>query len=204
MDQIVDVSLAKLYNILVGLYEDYFMKHVEIPLVTNKADYELPTDLMKLRTIFYKDQSSFQLPLSRLALTDLLNLPQATIYMNRLIGYFYQGTYVTLYPVPNGTSIPLTIKVYYIPQYTPPLNDNTPIMYQFASGWDEWCVNDIAIQIRNKAMMPAEELVRERADLEAKIIHQARQRDAGQPKRVRDSGFTANPMGTLYSPFALR
>jgi len=204
ISQLVDSSLAKLHNMLIGLYEDYFTKTDTITLANAQDTYNLPGDFYKMRTMFYVDQSGYRWPMRRLEIQDLTNVPLTITYYAVPYGYVVMNNSITVFPKPINLSTPYNLLMYYIPQYTPPANDATPIDYQFVFGWDEWVVNDVVVQIRNKAMMPTDEVVRERDALEVKLRHQAYNRDAGEPHRFRDNGWGGNQPFTRYGNFALK
>lgn len=191
LNQLVETSLAKLYNMLVGFYEDYFVKRENIQLVANQADYALPPNYMKLRQVYYRDTNGGEFLMSRYEISDITNFTNSTYaYGTWPVGYCIEDMRLVVYPRPQGN--PTSLLVRYIPQYTPAVSDDQQIKLQFANGWDEWVVNDVAIQIRNKAMMPAQELVQERAILEARLLHEAKNRNAGDAPKVRDTGFTGS------------
>ncbi len=205
VSQLVDTSLAKLHNLLVGVYEDYFTRIQNIPIVQDQDTYALPQDFMKTRQVFYSDTSGYRYPIRRLDISDLTGFPVSASYQNLPTGYVIMNNSLVVFPKPTQNSGPLNVvTLFYIPVYTPPLNDATPIDYQIAFGWDEWVINDVVIQIRNKAMMPADELVMERANIEQSIRHQAKQRNAGDPPRVRDNGWGGFSPANRFSQFAIK
>lgn len=205
VSQLVDTSLAKLHNMLVGMYEDYFTKVHPIQISLDQDTYALPPDLMKVRQVFYSDTSGYRYPIRRMELADLTGFPISSNYQNLPTGYCILDHSLVLFPKPTQTSGSLNkVTLYYIPTYAPPLNDAQPLDYQIAFGWDEWVVNDCVIQIRNKAMMPADELVRERATIESNIRHEAKQRNAGDPPRVKDTGWGGFSPANRWSQFAIK
>lgn len=200
---LVDVALAKMHNMLVVLYEDYYMKQVNIQIVANQDTYTLPPDLMKLRQVFYQDTSGYRWPLTRIAISDLTNVPISINYSAIPTGYTMFGNSFVIYPKPYNAQTN-SVLLFYTPEYAPPLNDNTPIESAVAFGWDEWVVNDCVIQIRNKAMMPAQELMAERQLLEADIKAQAKNRNSGDPPRIRDTGWGGTSPYNRWSQFAIK
>ncbi len=205
VSQLVDTSLAKLHNLLVGVYEDYFTKINTIQISLNTDTYALPSDLMKVRQVFYSDTSGYRYPIRRLEIADLTGLPLSSNFQSLPTGYVIMDHSLVIFPKPTNNASSLNvITLFYITVYTPPANDATPIDYQIAFGWDEWVVNDVVIQIRNKAMMPADEMVRERMEIEAAIRHQAKERNAGDPPRVRDNGWGGFSPANRWSQFALK
>lgn len=187
---LVDLSLAKVHNLLVSLYEDYFTSRWLIALINNHDTYALPTNFFKIRQVFYENQSTYRWPLRRMNLADMNNIPMTNYYMNLPVGYALVGSNLQVYPKPSvSAGSPIKLLVYYITQYEPPTSDSTPIDFQVAFGWDEWVVNDVVYQIRTKAMMPADDVLRERMELERKMISQAKHRDASGPARVRNTGW---------------
>lgn len=204
VSQLVDVSMAKMHNLLVGLFEDYFIAINDLDIVSGKDTYTLPSDFFKLRQVFFVDvaNNGYQWPIQRREIYDLSNRPISGSYPNVIWAYAMMGNSIVFTPKPQNAQ-PNKVRLYYIPEYSPPLNDNTPIEYSVAFGWDEWIVNDCVIQIRNKAMMPADEIIAERNDLEKNIRHQAKQRNAGDPQRVRNNGWNNSAYGR-WGSFAIK
>lgn len=203
LNQLVNTSVAKLYNQLVGFYEDYFVRKAPYTLQENVADYFLPANTMKLREVFYTDGQGNKCEIRNMMLAELNDAVWTQSLGGWPIAYVLMDDFITIYPRPQSLSSPVQLEIYFVPEYVPPPSDNTQIRFAFANGWDEWVVNDVAIQIRNKAMMPCEELVRERALIEKKIAHEGKQRNAGAPPRVRDSGW-GNTSFNSWSQFALK
>ena len=187
LNQLVDTSMAKIYNLLVGLYQDYFVKSQDFTLDSTVQDYALPADYFKSRQMFVRDSSGNQYELQWMELAELLAV-QGGSFNGSPAGYNIIDGRLTVYPV--GATMNGTLRLYYVPEYTPPIDDQAQIKYAVAFGWDEWVVNDLAIQIRNKAMMPANELLQERQLIETRMVHEATNRQAGQPRRVVDKGWS--------------
>ena len=199
LNQLVDTSLAKMHNLLVSLWEDYFLAEYDLPIVSNQDQYTLPPDFMKLRQVFYTDTSGYRWPLRRLNPVDLTNLPISINYTNIPAGYVLIGRKIVMFPKPANTELN-KLHIFYIPTYSPPVADTQPIEYQVAFGWEEWAVNDIAVQIRNKAMMPSQELLAERENIGAQWMNEAKRRNVGDPPKVKDTGWGTN--GLAYSRFS--
>jgi hypothetical protein len=195
-----------MHNLLVGLYEDYFTKRERINLVNQQSTYPVPKDLFKLRQVFYKDATSGfgRYPLRWIPISSQTDLPANTGIAGVPYGYTLENMSLVIMPVPSDTVTLEHLELVYIPQYEPPANDSTPIEFQIVFGWDEWVVNDAVIQIRNKAMMPAAELIAEREKLENAIRHQAKQRNAGDPQRVRDTGWNNSAGYSRWGQFAIK
>ncbi len=195
LSQLVDTSLGKLHNLIVELYEDYYMKRFSFAMIVNQSYYALPTDFMKIRAVFYLIPSTSApadlsqatgMPLRRIDPTEELQTWGAT--MTQIpYGYIIEDAKILIVPAQSVASNYIGLR--YIPQYVPVLNDSTPIEFAIAFGWDEWVVNDVTIQIRNKAMMPAQELVAERKLFEDRVRLQAKNRNASEPYHVRDTGW---------------
>lgn len=203
VSQQVDISLAKMHNFLVGLYEDYFSKVKPITVVSGQDTYVLPPDLIKPRQVFYADGSGNRWPLRRIPLAEMTIGSTTTGYTSAPIGYTLLGQNLVITPKPTNTQTH-ELQLFYIPEYQPALSDTAPIEYAIAFGWDEWVVYDAVIHIRMKAMMPSDDLMAERQRIEANMAHQAKQRNAGDPARVSDTGWGGrSPWGKL-GQFAIR
>lgn len=205
VSQLVDLSLAKVHNLLVGLYEDYYTKKHSIALATGQDTYSLPVDFFKVRQLFYVDvpNNGYRWPIQRMDLQDHLGRPLSGSYPNVVYGYILINQNLLIEPRPSGTQTNQLL-LYYVPTYTPPDNDATPIEHQIAFGWDEWVVNDVCIQIRLKAMMPYDDIMAERNKIEANIKHQAKQRAVGDPPRVKDTGWNGSGPSSRWGQFAIK
>lgn len=186
LNQLVDTSMAQLYNILVGLYQDYFVKTRDYTLDGSES-YALPADFFKTRMVVVRDTSGTRYELDWLEMAETANMWDRDLYNGVPTGYNILDGQLKVYP--QGSVLAGTLRMFYIPEYTPPVSDDEQIKFAIAFGWDEWVVNNLAIQIRNKAMMPAEELVRERGMIEQRMVHEANNRQGGRPRRVSDTGF---------------
>lgn len=187
LNGLVDVSMAKLYNLLVGLYQDYFVKTATLTLSAGNA-FNLPADFFKTRQCFMVDTGGRRRTIPWMELSETANLSYAGTTVNCAEGYNIIDNTIRVYPE-NGTYTDSLI-LYYVPEYTPPASDTAQIKFAIAFGWDEWVVNDVAVQIGVKAKMPIEETVRERALIEQKLKHEASIRQAGTPRRVANTGFS--------------
>lgn len=212
LPQLIDTSCAKLHNLLAcELYEDYYQKHNSFQLVTNASTYALPSDFLKLRAVFCATPSSGQsldqaprYALQRIDPSQQTQGVMANNYPALPFSYSLAAQALTIFPTP-GSGTQNWITYYYIPQYVPPLNNEQQIEFAFAFGWDEWLVNDVAVQIRHKAMMPATELVAERDAFLERLRIQAKNRNAAQPPRVVDTGWRyGNNNGSPWGTFAFR
>lgn len=203
ISQQVDISLAKIHNFLVGLYQDFYCKTAPITVISGQDTYVLPPDFMKARKLFYSDASGNRWPLRQLNLDDVSATPASTGYTSAPTGYLLLGGNLVVSPRPQNDQIRELI-LFYIPEYTPAASDQQPIEYAVAFGWDEWVVYDAVVTIRQKAMMPSDDIMAERSRLEQRMTHQAQQRNAGDPRRVTDNGWGGLTPWGKYGSFAIR
>lgn len=189
--QLIDTSLAKCYNWLATTYEDYFVKKAPPYQLTaaGRDTFPIPADFLKAREIFYVTTSGSRYPLVRMNISDLTGTAQTSSYQQPVFGYLVADQDLVIYPRPSQSQTG-TIEMWYIPEYTPALNDSVPVFPALAFGWDEWVVLDACIAARLKSMMPVDDLMAERAQLERKILSQMKNRDAGQPYHVKDTGWS--------------
>ena len=136
-------------------------------------------------------------------LSDLLGTTLGTSTQLPVGGFALMSNQIVLDPKPSGTDTG-NILMWYIPEYAPPANDQALVFPALAFGWDEWVVLDASIQIRMKAMMPSDDLMAERDQLEQKLMHQAHNRDVGAPPRVRDSGWGGRGASGTRGQFAIK
>lgn len=210
---LVDTSLAKLYNLFAAeLYEDFCVKEQVITLQPTVDTYQVASDFMKVRAVFYAQPSASaptdlsqaaRFPMARLERSTLASYGSASGTIGSLpAGYVLEGQTLTVVPR-SASALPNFVLLYYIPEYTPAVNDTTPISYAFAYGWDEWVVNDVCVSVRLKSMMPVQELQQERAAYEARVRIQAKNRNAVDPPKIRNTGWKYGG-GSSYGNFAFK
>ncbi len=194
LSQLVDTSLGKLHNLQAELYEDYAMARSHFAVAANQSVYPLPADFLKTRTVHYLTPSSSSPGDLSAASGARLEELDAAEYQEwgsngtgTPRGFVIEGRNLILVPGPSQAGFYVGMK--YIPQYVPAVSDETPIEFGIAFGWDDWVVNDVTIDIRLKAMMPTGDLVARNQAYEERLRIQAKNRNATQPKRVRNTGW---------------
>lgn len=211
---LVDVSLAKLYNMFAfELYEDFRVLEKVITLDPAVETYQVPADFVKVRAVFYCQPSAAspqdlstaaRWPMSRLERSTMTNYTSSMGNIGGLpAGYCLEGQTLTVLPR-SAAQNPNFVLLYYIPEYAPPANDATPILYTFAYGWDEFVVNDVCIAIRLKSMMPVAELQQERDSYLERVRRQAKSRNTVSPPQIRNTGWKYGGGAGSGGSFAFR
>jgi hypothetical protein len=208
---LVDVSLARLHNVLAAeCYEDYYQKRCAFPIAIGQDKYQLPKDWMKNRVVWYTQQNQPALTqniaryrLKRMDPTAETNMGLYGVFQNIPLGYALEDGCLTIIPVPTSGAVG-TITMFYIPSFIAPQGDNDPIEFAVAPGWEEYVVNDVTHMIRLGAGMPAQEFAAERDAFLARIMKQAKNRDASEPFSVRDDGWNLDggDGGSPYGDFS--
>ena len=201
--QLIDNSLAQCYNWMVGLYEDYFTKKAPpYQFVAGQDTFALPADYLKSRQVWYVDTQGFKYPMIKMNISDLTGNVSTSSYQQPVYGYVLTAQDLIVYPRPTSGQAG-SIHLWYIPEYTPAVNDSLPVFPALAYGWDEWVILDATINVRLKAMMPVDDLQQAKMQLEQKMLHQAKSRDAGAAPRVRDTGWTrGGGIGSRWGSFS--
>jgi hypothetical protein len=204
VNQLINVAGARLHDLLVCAYEDYYQTTTTFSLTAGKEYYDLISDLSLVdgsgNPTFYKMLEIFLTfgsgaTLSRYKLRKfntneigLLNNPQLTpAYTIMPIVYWrLEGQRLYLEPIPTSTPAGFNCELWYAPQYVQLINDGDLIDYGVVFGWDEFIVNDVAINLRLKEESDISGLLARQQDFERKLEAAAQGRDISEPGRVQD------------------
>lgn len=203
----INQSLFELYDLLIDVYEDYFLTP-PYQFQTNGTDnrYPLPdgviqftnsyTGVVETAPAFYKlwgvdlaantsnngwvTMNKFN-PLDR----NKYFYPnsQSTIYGVFNAQYRLLDKYIEFIPVPSGNQY---IRFRYFPRMTMLLADND-LTLSGISGWLEYVVVDAAIKALTKEESDTTALKMEKMALKLRIEAGAKNRDAGRPDTIQDT-----------------
>lgn len=201
----IDQAMYELYDLLIDVYEDYFMApRARFNVVGNQFIYPLPNG-----SLTFQDGNSSNFvasPLYKLLGVDLaLNNAQnsfvtvtkynfidrnnyvypnsnSTIYGVFNLSYRMMGTNIEFIPTPTAGQ---TIQLCYIPRL-PALLKDTDITTIGFSGWLQYVIIRAAKYALDKEESDTSKLDEELAYLSKRIEASAQNRDAGQPDKVSD------------------
>jgi hypothetical protein len=166
---------------LVTSYEDYFYSTGSITLVNGTDNYALPTDVYKLRKVFYKEGTDRYI-VRRMSLDDLSNVA-GTVYPKHNYRYRMMGQRIFLSPIP-GTG---TLELWYVPEYAVLTSDSSTVALVVpVVGWDDYLVLCVAIRCLLKEESDVTALLIEKQAFEKRLVKAASERDAGEPESVID------------------
>lgn len=185
----ISQSLFELYDLLITLYEDYYVQTPYVFLTDGSSQqYTLPADFYKLLGV------DCGLGASANAWTTIKKFDfiarNRYIYPNitsTFLGVFNMqyrlvGNTLMFIPTPSGGQ---QIRVWYIPKITQPLQDTDVI--DGISGWTEYIITDVAIKILQKEESDVQVFEVQKQQLLKRIEDSAMNRDAGQPDTISDT-----------------
>lgn len=213
LQQYIQKSWEKLYNYLVGKYEDYFIKMatessvVEYTaggtgIVASKKDYNFPANYFKLVKIELLQNTSRTGSGNFIRQLKKLNWNQERMYCDpdvRGEPYYYilygrvdagevtadphKHSGFRLVPTPDVSTYGLDI--IYVPRPPEiPTASETESGLSFVAGWDEYVVLDACIKCRDKREEDTRVLQEERADWLRTVEEAIMPRDAGQAHEI--------------------
>lgn len=203
----VNQSLFELWDILIDVYEDYYLT-APYSFVTNgsASAYPLP-DGRLLFTNQFTGASEIAPPFYKLWGVDLAanTSPQGWVTMNKFNPldrnkYFYPNSQSTIYgvfnaqyrlldkniefiPIPSGNQF---IRIRYFPRLKMLLADSD-LTNSGISGWLEYVIVDAAIKALMKEDRDVSMLVAQKMALKLRIEAGAKNRDAGRPDTIQDT-----------------
>lgn len=207
-NQYINRAMYELYDILVQVYEDYFIG-VPVQFNTDGATYvyDLPDGKTTYTNGLNNNQTLVAPPWYKITGVDLALNPGADAYLtinkfnfidrNR---FFYPNTAPTMYgvfnmryrlvgnqimfiPTPAGSQ---AIRIWYIPRLELLLNDSDTTVSGI-NGYIEYVITRAAKYALDKEESDTGFLAQEIAFLKERIEKAAENRDAGQPDRISDT-----------------
>ncbi len=203
----INTSMYELYDLLVTLYEDYFLA-TPIQFIANGSTflYPLPNgtntfqDSLSLATVtppaLYKligvdlalqNASNAFVTVNKFNFIDRNRFvypnTASTIYGVFNLQYRMMGNNIQFIPTPSASQ---TIRLWYIPRLTNLLQD-TDTTSLGISGWDEYIIAKAAYYALTKEESDTSSLVMQLQSLTERITTAASNRDAGQPDRISDT-----------------
>jgi hypothetical protein len=183
----LNAALADLWDMLTDVNEDWRISTALISIVTGQAEYDVASDVYRLRGVDIKGNDDKWTSLVRYPYA-YRNLYQRAGGMDRdQLGYMFAPTgKITLIPTPNF-DLADGLLTAYIPE-APVLTIGTAT-FELENDWAEW-IRHYALRL---CRMKAEESTRSIEEMmrrcEFRIRKAAARRDVGEPPRVRDTGL---------------
>lgn len=181
----INASAAELYDLLIGVYEDYNLTSQNVSIVPNTDTYSLPTDFYKLRGVdLVLDNLGNAVTMKPFNFNErnaYLFTPTWNVVGLNYLRYHIQGNNIRFVPVPNTSQ---TMKLWYIPAITRLVQDSDTL--DGVNGYEEYVVLDAAIKMRVKEESDVQELMIQKQAMKQRIESMAQNRDAGMPEKVSD------------------
>lgn len=184
----INQSYYELYDLLVTLYEDFYVQTPYVISLTGLTTYPLPADFYKLLGV---DMGPSQ---SGTAWTTLSKFDfvarnrnastpgQSSIPGMSWVKYRVFGTQIIFDQAPAAGQF---IRLWYVPRVTQLLKDND--LLDGVSGWTEYVIVDAAIKALQKEESDVAVLMAQKAALRLRIEETAMNRDAGAPDTISDT-----------------
>ena len=179
MGRMVNASLAELYDLLVSVNKDLYVSSQSVSVVSGTDEYDLASDFYRIEGVDVTSGSK-SYPMKRFNFSERNALQDAgaTELSTR---YRAIGTTIKFIPTPNWSG---TVTVWYCPAPSE-LDEDSDTWNGFA-GWEEYAVVDCCIKLAQKQEEDATLLVKQKADLVARIRNMATDLDDNEPDRIRD------------------
>lgn len=171
----VNEGLAELHDLLVGAFEDYFIK--EHSFAASDLEQVLPDDFLKAVKVY--DDSTGR-PLKRFTLNELRSSASSPAYWPDLKYRLWGGR------IKFNHAPPDSVTMYYIPQFTPLTNLAQRVVYSVPVSWVEFVIQDVtarALAAEESSFVFYEgrkEQIRNRIEV------MAEDRDAGEEMAIQD------------------
>ncbi len=186
-DNYLNREASELYDLLVGSFEDYFVKTGNLRLVATQESYDLPSDFYKMAKVFWKGPNNRRWRLRRFAMEEMdyydeYYSPLGTY--SRYLRYRILGPKIYFMPDPVEAG---DVELFYIPQFVPMKNENQKLSFNIpAMGWDDVIIAGAAARALKKEESDPSMLLMEKAQAIENVKNSASDRDAGEPAHVAD------------------
>jgi hypothetical protein len=178
-------SYYELYDLLITLYEDFFLQEPYSFQTDGSDAYDLPDDFYKLMGVDC-GLSGSNTSWATLRKFDFIQrnryvYPQMTSTLTGVydLQYRLMGNQLHFIPTPQASQ---SIRVWYIPKLTQLLKDTD--ICSGISGWTEYIIVDAAIKAKEKEESDVSVLMAQKMQLLKRINDSAMNRDVGQPDTI--------------------
>jgi len=158
LTSLINASAQELYDILTGVYEDYYFLETNFSIANGASTFTLPDDFYKLRGVDEVINNQFRVTVK----------PYEWIERNMLIQ-------------PNGFR---NLLLSWIPKMTPLVNDTDT--FDGINGYEQYIVSDVARKIVMKEESDVQPFLIELAAVKQRINDMAKDRNAGDSSRIGD------------------
>jgi hypothetical protein len=198
----INQSAFELYDLLVTLYEDYYVKApLLIPTDGVTSQFTLPTDFYKLIGVDLglSSGSNAWVTVSKFDFIERNRYvyPQLTATFLGVFNLRYRlvGNTLMFIPTPSAGQF---LRIWYIPRLTMLLQDTDVL--DGISGWTEYVIVDAAIKALEKEESDTSLLMAQKQMLMKRIEDSAMNRDAGQPDTISDVRSQSSRWGGYGTP----
>lgn len=192
----INQSYFELYDLLVTVFEDYYLQDPYIFTTDGNAQQTLPDDFYKLLGVDAGLSSTGQawqtLKKFDFSMRNNYVYPQITSTALGIFNLRYRlmGNTLFFIPTPGAGQY---IRIWYIPKLTQLLQD-TDIL-KGISGWSEYVIVDAAIKALQKEESDVSVLMAQKQMLIKRIEESASNRDAGMPDTISNTRSTGDLNG---------
>jgi len=181
-DTYVQESAAALHAILVDADPDRYTTSVALTSTdTAFIAWDLPANFYKARGVTYR-VGGWTYTLHKATFDQFVADSNITVTRTWPPRYIMLGNQVRFAPALTATPAPT---LWYITAQQPLAAGG--LTFDGADGWDEWIVLDVAIKMLLKEESDTRPLEAAKAQVEARIIGQSADRDAGEPYKMTDT-----------------
>lgn len=189
----IDMSYAKLYDMLVESFENYYTLGPIAVTVSTGNTIPYPADFYKLVGLDMNFGGSFY-PLKSFEFQERGRWVNANklAYVGIInAAYKLLSTGIVLYPESSAVG---QYRYWYIPRRTSLTSDTSTV--DGVNGWQQYIVIDCAIKCLQKEESDVSALMAEKNEMIERIRSMATKRDASSPRKISD--VTNNYMGFSY------
>lgn len=181
----IDASATELYDLLVGVYSDYYVSQATVSVVAGTDHYSLPTDFYKLLGVdLVIDTQGNAVTLKPFVFAErnsYIFTPTWNVVGLAYLRYHLRGSEIHLVPRPNTNQ---SLRLWYVPAMPALTSDSSTL--DGINGWEEYVITDVAIKMAQKEESDVSVLMAQKAALIQRINSSAINRDAGAPDKVSD------------------
>lgn len=197
----INQAYFELYDLLVTVYEDYFMTTPLTITTDGSQQVNLPTDFYKLlgvdlglagNTTAWITLKKFNFISRNRYVYPQIN---STFFGCFNLQYRLMGNTLFFIPAPSAGQF---LRIWYIPKLTQLLQD-TDIL-KGISGWSEYVIVDAAIRALQKEESDVSVFMEQKMMLKARIEESAMNRDAGEPDTISATRMSSELWGEYGTP----
>lgn len=172
----INNSIADLHDLLVGVYEDYYISNHTFTTVSGTADYTMPADFYKLKAVDAKINGHEWYNVAKYSFEHRNAIVDASCPRYRL-----RGSKLNLNPTPTSA---IDFQIYYTPVATKLSLDADEL--DDLNQYSEYVVVSAAIKALMKEESDPSALMARLASLRARILSMAQTRDENESESVTD------------------